>query len=359
MYANNTPESANWLPALAETARLLGLEDQERRYLEKLSESKTPEIQFRLADLHAEHKRWKEAAEIYRQMWEDAGKRNPLALSLYGWALTQAGQEKEGRRLSEIAALIPLGSQEARSTLAEGLMEHGRLDAALREWSLVNLFASPSPRATLAAHYCAEKDAARSAIFRQKQLLGEARDGIPLEIERPFALGLSVREKKARALVAAGRFEEARKEIQAILELSPGRIELAIELVPELTKRGQKKEADDLFNRILAVHEGLCKQYPESAWVHNNVAWLCVRCRRNLDAALEHARKAVTLDPDSAGPLDTLAETHFQRGEKDKALEASRKSARLMPTIPYFRQQCERIQAGNPETEIPPEPQHY
>jgi tetratricopeptide (TPR) repeat protein len=362
-YAKKTPESANWLPALTETARLLGLEAQERRYLEQQAETKTADILYRLGDLHAEHKRWKEAAEIYRQLWEQE-KRDPLALALYGWALTQSGQEKEGQRLSEIATLIPLGSQEARSALAEGLMDHGRLDASLREWSLVNLFASPSPRATMAARYCAEKaaaekDAARSAMFRQKQLLGEARDGLQLEIEKPFALGLSVREKKARALVAAGRVEEARKEAQAILELSPGRVELAIELVPELTKRGQKKEADELFNRILAVHEGLCKQYPDSAWAHNNVAWLCARCRRNLDTGLEHARKAVTLEPESAGPLDTLAEVHFQRGEKDKALEASRKSTRLSPTFPYFRQQCERIQAGNPETEIPPEPLRY
>ncbi len=122
-YAKKTPEAANWLPALAETARLLGLEDQERRYLEKLSESKTPEIQFRLADLHVERKRpGKEAAEIYRQMWEDAGENAIRWLCRFtGWAATQSGQEKEGRPTERYHCnlLLPLGARRRHSTLAE------------------------------------------------------------------------------------------------------------------------------------------------------------------------------------------------------------------------------------------------
>src|SRR5262249_44272012 len=151
-----------------------------------------------------------------------------------------------------------------------------------------------------------------------------------------------------------GRLDDMRKEVNAVLAVEPN-IELAIDLVPELTRRGHKKEADDLFARVSAPHEAACREYPKSAWQHNNTAWLAVRCRRDLDAALEHARKAVELEPDSAGNLDTLAEVHFQRGDKDKAVELMTKCVAMEPRNGYFRNQLKRMRAGDRDAELPRE----
>ena len=100
----------------------------------------------------------------------------------------------------------------------------------------------------------------------------------------------------------------------------------------------------------------MCKEYPKSGWSHNNTAWLAVRCRRDLDAALEHARKGVELEPDNAGHLDTLAEVYFQRGDKDKAVELMKKCIDMQPRYEYFRRQLKRMQAGDRDTDVPPEP---
>jgi len=155
----------------------------------------------------------------------------------------------------------------------------------------------------------------------------------------------------------SGNFDEnMRKAVKAVLDVEPGNIDLAIDVVTELTKRGQKKEADELFTRVHAVHDAVCKEYPKSGWSHNNTAWLQVRCKRDLDAALEHARKGVDLEPDNAGHLDTLAEVHFQRGDKAKAVELMKKCIEMQPKYVYFRKQLKRMQAGDRDADLPAEP---
>ena len=62
----------------------------------------------------------------------------------------------------------------------------------------------------------------------------------------------------------------------------------------------------------------MSKDYPDSAYAHNSAAWVMANCRRDLDAALKHAEKAVKVEPKSAGYIDTLAEVTFRRGDRDK-----------------------------------------
>ena len=88
---------------------------------------------------------------------------------------------------------------------------------------------------------------------------------------------------------------------------------------------------------------------------HNSAAWMSACCRRNLDKALEHARKAVELTPSNAGNLDTLAEVHFQRGEKDRAIALQKRVIVLDPKKAYFRKQLRRIEVGDPSAERPSE----
>src|SRR5207248_7350672 len=108
----------------------------------------------------------------------------------------------------------------------------------------------------------------------------------------------------------------------------------------------------ELFAKTFAAHQALCKDYPRCAWAHNGLAWLAARCRRQLDAALSHARQAVGLAPDHAGYLDTLAEVQFQRGERDEALRLMRRCIALAPRRAYFRHQLKRFEAGDRSAEI-------
>jgi tetratricopeptide (TPR) repeat protein len=162
-----------------------------------------------------------------------------------------------------------------------------------------------------------------------------------------------VHRNRATSLAVAGKLEEARREAELAQAALPGDVDLAIQLVPELEKKDRKKEAADLFAQSLAIHEQMCKEYPNCPWAHNSAAWLAACCRRDLDNALKHGQRAVELAPDSAGHLDTLAEVYFQRGDKEKAISTQKKAIALDPMKPYYRKQLKRIEAGDPVAERP------
>jgi hypothetical protein len=90
---------------------------------------------------------------------------------------------------------------------------------------------------------------------------------------------------------------------------------------------------------------------------HNDLAWLCARCRRHLDQGLTHAQTAVALAPTSAPYLDTLAEVHFPRGDQAKAIELMQRCLELVPGRDFYRGQLKRFQAGDRFAEIAPSPQ--
>ena len=71
---------------------------------------------------------------------------------------------------------------------------------------------------------------------------------------------------------------------------------------------------------------------------------------RRLDDALQHALRAVELDPDHAAYLDTLAEAHFHLGDRDAAVRHSRRAAERRPQDTTLQEQLRRFeQAPLPE----------
>jgi tetratricopeptide (TPR) repeat protein len=349
------------LLALAEVALASGQEELGRDCLERaaaLSMSAAPLL--RLGDDLAARKEWAAAAERYAAAWS-RDPRDPLPLFLRGHALAQAGQEKEGKRWQETAHLLPLGNEPVRHTFAEALTERGHGEAARRERDLLLKISAPgSFYAGEALRQTAIDAFRRGEPLKSADLHGRAMLRC-LDVRISFhASGAYVgvphfvHRQRARGLVAEGRLDEARGEIETCEALLPGDAELPVAVVPELDRQGQKKEADELFARTLGRYEKLCEEYPHSAQLHNSLAWLCAACRRNLDAGLEHARKAVELAPESAGYHDTLGEVYFQRGDREEALAAARKSVELAPKNAYFRKQLKRIEAGDPKADLPP-----
>jgi tetratricopeptide (TPR) repeat protein len=353
-------EREPWLLAVAETCLAAGLDSVGRGYLEKAAaEGTTPAAPLRLGDYLAGKKQWEQAAARYGQAWEK-DRKQPLALYLRGWALSQGGAAGEGAKLMDLAHWVPLGDEPARQQFAAELRKRGHDEAARRERAV--LFAVGKPVSFYAGE--ALRETALDELARKEYLkAADDQDRALLRLLQPYTefiekaayVGVPsyVHRLRALGLLAAGRADEARKEADVCLALLPGSVELPMQLVPELEKHGRKKDADDLFARTLATHEKLCADYPRGAWVHNNLAWLCAACRRNLDAGLEHARTAVELDPDNAGYLDTLAEVHFQRGDRDKAVELMKQCLAKDAKNVYFQKQLKRFEAGDRSAEIP------
>jgi len=316
----------------------------------------------RLADYHMGKNGWIHAAEYYGKEWE-IDRMDSLPIYLRGLALVKAGQETEGNQLIDLAHDLPLAdAADARHAFIYWLDERGHADAARLERELtirINGYEDPryteQPLKRLAQHARAEKTYAKAADYDQRSLLCHlhAKSGFRHKVVGLLALPAAVHFNRAMAFLAADKFADAQLEIQACLDILPGDSSVPIGIVPELEKRGRKKEAADLFAKVWTVHERMCKDYPKSALGHNNIAWLAVRCRRNLDEALEHAKLAVDLTPDNARYIDTLAEVYFQKGNKDKALELIKKCIKMDPKYTYLQRQLKRIEAGDPSVDVP------
>lgn len=124
---------------------------------------------------------------------------------------------------------------------------------------------------------------------------------------------------------------------------------LADDFFPALRKVGLITEHDswfeDSWKRIAAVIE----QYPNSDNSRNSAAWLASRANRRLDEAELHQKEALALNPDQPAYLDTLAEIHFARGDRKKAVAASKRAVQLesdSDSRPILRQQYFRFLEG-------------
>jgi Tfp pilus assembly protein PilF len=82
----------------------------------------------------------------------------------------------------------------------------------------------------------------------------------------------------------------------------------------------------------------------------NNAAWLCARSQRKLDEALALATKATELAPTEASYQDTLAEVHFQRGDRAPAVAAAERAAERSPLSKLFAARLKHFQEDELKT---------
>ncbi len=311
------------------------------------------------ADYWRSKGRFKEAADWYKKA-ETIEPGNALALFLQGISSMKAGNATEGSWLMELAHRVPLGSETARAQFAQELEQRGFVEGAKREidalltfgwyrsWQMGNVL---NRAAQLAAR---NRDYEGAVAWQEKAIAGCMWKAAGFSNSTAFlSVPQSTTRIRVRALLEAAKFDEAMVQTRAALEVLPGNIELVILVVHAFDAAGRRKQADELFNSVLARHESLCRGYPNCGFGHNACAWLSVNCSRELDKALLHAEAAVRLEPQETGWLDTLAEVHFCRGEFTKAIELRRLCLKRQPDRPYFQKQLARYLAGDRKAPIP------
>jgi tetratricopeptide (TPR) repeat protein len=348
-------ERKRWFSALGETCL-----DYNQRGLAQdfLAKADSADSLIRLGDLLAENKLWLQAAARYEQAWK-LNRTQAAPLYLRGWALAQAGQKEDGRKLMDLAHLIPLANDEVRFKLAQELGKKGLVEAANREFEFITHSGSFS-RAEISnavrglgmLAYAAKKYD-QAANYQERTLLVCLGNVYFIRAGAYLSVPAAVHLIQAKALLAQKKVEDALKETQRCLESLTGDLEMVINIVPDLEKLGRKAEASKLFTHVFDHFEKVCKAYPKSAQNHNSAAWLAVCCRRQLDKALEHSRKAVELAPQSPGYLDTLAEVYYQRGDKAQALKLMKQCIEMSPRTDYYHKQIKRFEAPGPPSETP------
>ncbi|MCH7726258.1 MAG: hypothetical protein IH991_07245 [Planctomycetes bacterium] len=301
-----------------------------------------------LGDVYRMREQWADAAKSYKASWERD--RDQLrGLYLAGEMLIRAGSDEEGQRLKQQASLMALDSR-ARSSMTRSLRLAG-LDDADEQYELL-LRTAPCQHLEWgeAAFNLSDSrlnsSVADAADLLQHTVLDDLLLNYYFRDDRWYlSAPLSVHKRHARAAIAAKDFGRASREIELALVAAPANTQLTEDLLPLLNDAGQGKLAGELFNKLFEGYSKAIQQYPESAVLHNNLAWLSARCGRRLDDALKHATQAVKLAPDNSGHLDTLAEVHFHRGNRENAVRHARRALKLKPLDDNLKKQLKRFQS--------------
>ncbi len=307
----------------------------------------TRRIWLARADLQAAAGRWAAAAEAYRKAW-DADPTRADALYLHGLALQHAGKRQAGQTAMDQAALLPLGSSAQRHQLAEALEQRGYREAALAHYELLlrvgrSGWSYNAALRRMGRH--AEKEKKDYAGAYQYLLrchlpclqTSSAYMNAASYLHVPAGLHQIQARHRMQKNDAKGALAQARKAAFYSIHNA----DFYIDIIRDLDAAGSRQDADQLIAEVGKGWLQILKTFPDSAMAHNNFAWLYSRCRRNLEQALKHARAAVKLEPKTAAYLDTLAEVHFQLGDRDKAVAFEQQAAALQPGRKFFQ---DRIQ---------------
>jgi tetratricopeptide (TPR) repeat protein len=347
-------EASNLDAALADIGDTLlaaGEKEAAANYFRRLADRPRPSAigSVRLGDLEAEAGRWDTAASLYGRAWE-IDRAQPLPLLLRGAALRKIGRGKEGDDLVALAHLLPLADDAARHTLMLELERRQMRDEARRERDLLlrtasfqSWYQSDALRRAGDEAYEKEDFGTAAAMWDRAFLDNNSRSTGFARLWANFAMPALIHRARAQGMIRAGDVAGGLREGEVAMRYSPSDSDSIIAVVNELDRAGKKAEADGFYRKYAAPYRALCEAHPNSAQAHNQLAWTQAKSRRELDDALAHAKRAVELDPKNTACIDTLAETYFQRGEVQNAIEQMNRCAELEPNEKRHQQQLERF----------------
>lgn len=316
------------------------------------------ELYQRLGDWAEEDREWGKAATCYARAW-NADRTAPTPLYLRAWAMRQGGWHARAGELFNLAYVLPLADAPRRLEAMEALHERGLMAGLAREADVIRRTARPDRGLDLQACNVAHQYDAELALRTGDPLAAAAaHERMVLNslalidtygfVEQVFYVRLphTAGRLRAKGLLARGEVAAAERAIAVCRALAPNDVMLAIDVVPEFERLGNKARADELYAEAMAAQEAVLETYPQSAGHHNSLAWLAVMCGRDSDKALEHARQAVALRPANTAARDTLAEALFRRGEIDEAIKEMSRCAELEPKVARHREQLDRFEAA-------------
>lgn len=346
------PKRIERVNAIAETYLLRGQVDQARKHFESIGDT-LDSAAVKVGDLLAKEERWPAASEWYSKAFKVGQK--PYALYLSGQMLIRAGELDKGQKAVSLATLIPLASESRHDGLASELARRGYTDAAVEQWDLLRRCSIWSEGQMFHAvgalgDAASGKEPLKAAAFWEQRMLNCLQENWYFTDQTSYVrIPHLVHRVRARGLLAQGNASDAVHEVRFCQQIWPGELNVIEECVPLLDSLGRKAEADELFDRAFAAVEGNCRLFPNSAFHHNNLAWVAAKCNRRLDDALAHVQRAVEIAPDSAQYIDTLAEVHFRRGNIDRAIENAKRCIELDPDTDFYKQQLERFEKAKSE----------
>ncbi|MDC0048765.1 hypothetical protein OAL09_05430 [Verrucomicrobia bacterium] len=297
------------------------------------------------------------AFQEFDKAWQ-AKKSDPLPLYLKGVALSQSGEKEKGLELKKKASTMSTGDVTKRHFLASSMWLHGDDELARTQDEIILRLASPHEsvhpealRRKYADLKIRQAPASQCAHALEFYLLSRMRAVNANSVISPrnalsYLINLGVTQ--AKASIENEDAPIAITKIKNLQQINPSDSSMLEDLYQLLVDSGKTDEANNLFKTTYQVSKATIIRFPDHGQHNNNHAWLLSRCSKKLDEALEHANKAVQLEPENGAFLDTLAEVHFQRGDRAKAIEFSEKAVNLLDNDAQVMRQLERFKNGDP-----------
>lgn len=326
-----------------------GYRQEAYQVLEQLAPENV-ELAARYGDLLAEDQSWAAAARWYDAAFQ-LDRNRPTNLYLKGIAQQRAGDLKAGQASLDLAHQLSLTAQN-RYLVAANLRERGYTQQARREWELILRTGEFDEwyvgyAAQFLGNEVVESQPLLAAGYWQSLLFGWLKTSNVLsEVHWYTQLPYLVHKSRAIGFARQGDLKLAGLESQRAFQANPGNIQLPEDLVPLLDEKGATDAANQLFESVYQVNERILQEFPNSASHLNNLAWMAARCNRRLEDAFRMSSQSVALEPENPTYLDTLAEVEYRRGNREKAIEYSKKSLIYKPNDEHYQQQLKRFQAG-------------
>ena len=275
---------------------------------------------------------------------------------------------RSGYTASE-ALQILLGADPGRENRQVGMVDaQGR--AATFTGERCGSWAGDSTQSGLAVqgNLLAGADVVNNMVTAYRATAGEMAEKLIAALHAAQAAGGDKRGQQSAALLIVRPSEEFPEYRTRYIDL---RVEDHPQPIKELERLFRIHQASDLLEAHLRyakdydgrgeveaakrerMHVGTALKYTltqtgASASTLNSLAWTCATADLYLQESLEAAERAVQLEPDNSGILDTLAEVHFRMGNTGEALRVIDRALEIAPDDPYLQGQRLRF-VGNKE----------
>ncbi len=300
--------------------------------------------------------RWEESAAA----WLEIGSATPGEPIYWGYAaacMHRAGKTQEAAGLEKKAALLAMGETQALARVGFYFALAGDFDRAGEWWNRAAAEFTTDQRSFsdvltyLAMEAGAREDWQTAASLAAARSLEEAMAGRASNVlsSAYFRQRLETDMMRGFSRLATDR-EAALPLIRQCIGEPFADILLADYFFPAMRSAGLVEMHDAAFGKCWDRLSAVIARYPDGENARNSAAWLASRANRRLKEAEEHAAHALEISPRQAAYLDTMAEVHFVRGDREKALEYSARGLREEPGDIQLIRQYRRFRSG----EFPP-----
>lgn len=297
--------------------------------------------------------RWQEAAAV----WLELGAAMPGEPVYWGYAaacMRRGGQEEEAMTLEKKAELLSMGETRALGQIGYYFALSGDFDRAGEWWRRAAIECTNDQRSFsdilgyLAFDAGAREDWKMAAAISAARTLEEAMAGRSSNALSSHYLRQRLESDLMRAFSRLSSDKEgAVAIIEECVEVPFADTLLADYFFAAMRRAGLVKMHDEIFEGIWKRISKVIERFPEGENTRNSAAWLASRANRRLDEAEKHAARALKTYPRQAAYLDTMAEVHFARGDRAKALEFSTRGLQEEPGDLQLIHQHQRFEKGD------------